>query len=309
LPTCEEHRLVDEGSVSSLPSEHQIGAALWVIGLLSAPRMTIAAARDAYAQSVSGGIFDEEAMLAGEELLIASELVALDGNELVVAADAASVHGLDGITAARVITIRLLERDPPVWLRAAAGGEQVRAELIPDADLAILDGLLVAVGIPRDLVLLTAVRRWEERHLAGLALSGVMLVEQLCREELISADQTELADQVMRFDDASPALACNLVAPAPGGAPRRLLVRTTRQLSWRGPVLLTRDQIEIGRADPSWALVICESDAAGAVELAGWCRADALDTMLPTEPHPHGRWTIISVQLVQELLMPGLPPS
>lgn len=298
---------MNEDHVSSLPNDHQISAALWVIGLLAAPRMPIKAARAAYATSASGGVFGEEDMLAGEQLLVASSLVAVDGPELVVAPEAATVQGLDAAGAARVITIRLLEHEPPVWLRAAAGGEQVRAELIPDAELAVLDEILAAKGIPRDLVLLTAVRRWEERQLTTLAKSGAMLVEQLCRKELIDAGEASLAAEVMRFDEVSPALGCNVVAPTPGGGLRRLLVRTTRQLSWRGPVFLTRDQLRMGEADPCWALVVCEADAAGAVGLAGWCRADALTTMLPHEPHPHGRWMIISLQAVEELLQPGLP--
>jgi hypothetical protein len=298
---------MDERSVSMLPRAHQVEAALWVIGLLRTPRIPVADARAAYAASVSGGLYAEDDMLAAEELLMSAGLLSVEDDELVIAPDAMTVHSLDAVNAACAMTVRLLERDPPLWLRAAAGGAEVRAELIPDGDRDALDRMLGDAGFERDPVLRTVVRRWEQQHLAAMTAAGSTLVAQCCRDELASAGEIARASEVRRFDEVVPALGCNVVAPAIGGGLRRLLVRTTRRLSWRVPVVLTREQLAAGQADSSWALVVCEAAEDGSIGLAGWCRADALAAMLPTEPHPHGRWAVISVQLVEELLTPGLP--
>lgn len=290
-----------------LPTAYEVGAALWATGLLDGPSVSLSDAQEAYRRSVSGAVYTEVELGRGQDLLLRAGLLHVDGDQLYVSASTAALVDLDQETAFRVVVTRLLERDPPVWLRAAAGGVQVRHELLPDGIVEQLDALIGADTGRRDAMLLTAVRRAEQLRLAHLRDGGIACVAQACRDELIEAGEPVLADAVQVVADVSAAMACDVLAPTPGGVLRRLLVKTTRRLDWRLPIVVSRDEFEVGLVEPHWALVVCGVDAGGTGEVLGWCRADALAGFVPNDGHPLARWIFTSLLAVRPLLQPGLP--
>jgi hypothetical protein len=291
----------------TLPSAHQIRAACRAASLLTAPRMLADDAARAYQSSPDGGRFSEQDLRDGEALLISAGMVSLAGAVLKVSPVAETLAQLDDETATLAVVTRLLERRPPLWLRGAAGGSEVSQALIPDDSRAELEGLLENHA-HMEALLLSAARRADKVRLRGSAAIGRAFVEEACRRQLTEAGATTLAAGVRRVGDLTEALGYDLVAPTLAGTNRRLAVRTTRRAGWRAEVSLSRTEIEVGLADPAWALVVCELKDDTTVHIAGWCRAAELTGLIPADQHPHGRWVQASLLLMQAVLEPDLPP-
>jgi hypothetical protein len=290
-----------------LPTAHEVRAACWAARLLHPPRTRVVDARDSYRRSPNGGQFREADLFAGEELLIAAGLISRDQDFLEITAELSGLAALDHETASLLVVTSVLERTPPMWLRSAAGGGEVRGELIPEEADAELRQLL---GDParREAMLLTAARRHDAALLAGIGLAGEEHVEQQCRDELGAAAKPELSSQVSRVSAISDVLGYDVVAPTLAGTMRRLEVKTTRRSGWRTEIYISRNEFEVGLADPDWALVVCEMDGDDDVTTVGWCRADAIRGLVPADQHAHGRWVNANLLLVEVLLTPGLPP-
>ena len=290
-----------------LPSAHQIRAACRVAQLLTAPSIRVDDAAQAYRSSSSGGRFSERDLLHGQELLISVGMVSIDGGTLEVSDVAETLARLDGHTATLAVLSRLLERRPPLWLSGAAGGSEVRRALIPDDSRTALESLLENEA-HMDALLLSAARRIDELPLRGFAEAACTCVASACRRQLTDSDSPELAAEVQVVGALGHELGYDVLAPTLGGPARRLAVRAARASGWRTAVSLSRTEIEVGLADPAWALVVCEVQPDGGLQIAGWCVAAQLEVLLPADRHSHGRWVHAWLLLMQGALAPDLPP-
>jgi hypothetical protein len=71
---------------------------------------------------------------------------------------------------------------------------------------------------------------------------------------------------------------------------------------------LSRGEVDRGRADHDWFLVVCRVDANGVASLEGWCTAEGLEPLLPVDQDESARWSSVEIELSPGVLHPGLPP-
>jgi hypothetical protein len=269
--------------------------------------MPVADAASAYRSSPDGGRFSEQDLLEGQELLVSAGMVELEGSSLKLSAAVGTLTRMDEDTARVALLARSLVRTPPLWLRAAAGGSEVRYALIPDDSRAELEALLASRRL-MDALLRSAARSVHEVRVRGSGARARSVVVRECREQLESSGEPGLAGAVRGVGELAESLGYDLLAPALAGVTRRLVVRVAKKPGWCVEVSLTRTELEVGLADPDWALIVCELGSDGAVRIVGWCRAAQLEALIPADVHPHGRWTRVSLLVMATVLMPGLPP-
>jgi len=289
-----------EATLTGLPTRHEVDSACHVAALIPEGRISTRDARDRYISSRDGRRFTVDDLVGGQELLMRVGVVAqVDGSDLVVSAGASILAALGDRIAMVALVALLLENEPPPWLVGAAGGPQLRAELIPDA---LRDELLAVAGGPEVLgaLLFGAARRAEDRLPDDAGPAACDHVADECRRKLTSTG--DASHDVRPLGPFARALGFDLDTPA-----RRLAVRTALRVGWRVDVRLTRSEVEAGRADADWALVVCQHQEVGPPTILGWCPAAAINGMIPCDRHPHGRWTHVNLSLVPEALSPGLP--
>ncbi len=289
-----------EAAVSVLPTSHEVDSACHVASLIPESRIAMADARARYRTSRDGQRFTVDGLVAGEELLVRLGVAQVDCDDLVLTAGAATLAALGNRIAIVAVIARLLEREPPPWLVGAAGGPEFRPELIPTP---LRNELLTLVGGPALLgaLLFGAARRAEDRLPDDAGQAACEHVEGECRRELSLAGGP--VDNVRPLGSFARALGFDLDTPA-----RRLAIHSALRAGWRVDVRLTRSEIEAGRADGSWALVVCQHQDTGPPTIMGWCDAAAIEGLIPCDRHPHGRWTHVNLSLVPGVLTPGLPP-
>lgn len=195
----------------------------------------------------------------------------------------------------------------PTWLRAAAGGPQLRPELIPeDPDRSLRE--LFALDARREAMLRAAARAFDEQVTTRLRARGEQLVLDECRSQLRSAGHDALANQAQRLGGLAQELGYSVTAGRSDGTSRRMTVKTVRGWRWRRQVFLTRVEADVGLADPDWSLVICDSGEDGTISVSGWITVSALAGLLPGDAHALGRWSTAALLLPDGLLQSGLPP-
>jgi hypothetical protein len=106
----------------------------------------------------------------------------------------------------------------------------------------------------------------------------------------------------------SDQLGYDVIAPRLDGSSRRIEVKATRRLAWRGEVYISRNEFEVGLLDPDWSLVVVEVDAEDMPSLLGWCPAEALVAKMPADRHHLGRWNSVRLLQAEGVLSSGLPP-
>lgn len=290
-----------------LPTLHQLRAAHQTARALHCPRTSLADARRSFGSLPSDGAFGSRDFDAGERILRALGLISLDGNSLLVSKPIEEIAALSSATASYLLLDLIFERQAPSWLAIAAGREKFVPGIIPERDLATISSVIIDPDL-REALLLHAGRRHNAQALAALGAIGEEYVFECCRAELRTLDAPNLAAQVARVSLVSDQLGYDILAPRLDGSPRRLEVKTTRRLRWRGEVFISRNEFETGLRDSNWALVVVEIGSDGKPFLAGWCPAKNLAAILPGDRHPHARWASASLQEIVALLEPGLPP-
>jgi hypothetical protein len=292
---------------SPLPTAHQLRSACLAARVLQHPRTTIAAARQSFRHLPSNGLFVTRDFDNAQALLGSVNLVSVEGEALVVSESIGAIAAAPHEAAARLLLDLILERRPPPWLAIAAAGDTLRTSAIPDPDLDAVTSVLADPDL-REALLLRAARRHDEVALAALGDLGEQHVLEFARKELLDAGAPHLANQVVQVSRISDQLGYDVVAPCLDGRLRRLEVKTTRRRRWRGEVFLSRNEWEVGLRDPAWALVVVEIEPNGDPTLAGWCRAERLEPLLPSDRHADGRWVSASLQQAGALLTADLPP-
>jgi hypothetical protein len=294
-------------SDEAVPTLHELRAASQLARTLATPQIERSEAREAFRSVPGGGLFRARDFETGEEILRSVGLISLEGEVIVREKGLPPLASSAGGAPALLLGLVLRHR-PPAWLQTAAGGQNLRPELIPDADLAALEEVC-GDGPLRAAILLGAARRHDVAELDRLAESGEAFVAERCRGELGDYGAAELAVAVTQVHAIDPGCDYSVLAPRLEGRPRRIAVKTTRQLAWRGDIFLSRSEYEYGCADPDWSMAVVTVDREGVHWLLGWCRAADLAPKVPRDPHPMGRWDRVRILQAEGILQPGLPSA
>jgi hypothetical protein len=293
-----------------LPTLHHIRAALRVASILDREGAPAGKIRAAYLRIPTDGVFRKSDLLAGERLLIRSGLLQEHEGRLVPVGSIDDLSGLPEGEACSLLLASLLEHESPVWLSVAVGEDFVADEFIPTADFERL-AHIISEPRHREALLLSVAKRYNSESSRVLGDAGEVAVVDSCREGLIANGRPDLAAKVRRVSTISDQLGYDVVAPRIDGGVSRLEVKTTGR---SGPVLrffLSRNEIEVGRRDPDWFLVLCARQANGTITVEGWCTAADLLSLLPGDPEvsglARGRWESVRVHFPHESLQPGLP--
>ncbi len=295
-------------SESSVRTRHELRSAHQVARALHSPGSSIADARESYCRLPSDGLLALSDFDVGLRVLVDAALVEINGGDLIVGEALAAIAAVDESAAIRLLFDLLLDRRPPAWLRSAAGGTKVKVAVIPDRDREAIETVLADPAM-REAKLLQAGRRVNAERLAEVGSIAEEHVVLECRAELSDLGREDLAAAVERVSLISDQLGYDVVAPTLDRETRRLEVKATRRSSWRGEVFISRNEFEQGRVDPDWALVVVEVDALNEPTLAGWCRAEAIASLIPEDAHPMGCWASVRLMEIGALLEAGLPPA
>lgn len=291
----------------AVPTLHELHAASQLARTLATPQIERSAAREAFRSVPGGGLFRARDFETGEEILHSVGLISLEG-EVIVRSEGLLPLASSAAGAPSLLLGLVLRHRPPAWLQTAAGGQNLRPELIPDADLAALEEVC-GTGPLCAAILLAAARRHDVAELDRLAERGEAFIAECCRGELGDHGAAELAAAVTQVHAIDPGCDYSVLAPRLDGRLRRIAVKTTRQLAWRGDVFLSRSEYEYGCADPDWSMAVVTVDREGVPQLLGWCRAEDLSPKVPHDPHPMGRWDRVRILQAEGILQPGLPSA
>lgn len=295
-------------SEQPLPSSHQLHSVWLLARVLHAPKTPRDDALRSFRAVPTSGTLGTQDFLASEGILASLGLIEVIDEVLLVADSVTELATATREDAAALLLGLVLERRPPSWLRFAAAGDSLKANSIPDAELAALEDSFVD-PTHREAILLAAARRYDATRFTALGALGEEYVAERCREQLRAAGAEALAKSVSRVSLISDQLGYDVVAPRLDGSSRRLEVKATRRLAWRGEVYISRNEFEIGLLDPDWSLVVVEIDAEETPSLLGWCRAEDLVAKMPVDRHHLGRWSRVRLLQADGMLSGGLPPA
>lgn len=287
-----------------MPTLHELNSALFVVGLIDSGGNTIEDVRNSYGHAPSGGLYNAQDLVQGEQLLVqAGFLVERDGM-LVPSTEALSLTQLDLGEANRLLTWRVLNSASPVWLSTAISPGAVAPELVPGDEWDRLDQIVTPEE--REALLLSLGRRVDPAATSAVGALGEETVAEACKAHLRERGHPHLAEQVRRVSLISDQLGYDVVSPGHDEGSRRMEVKTTTSGPLVFEIILSRNEVEVGLADPAWRLVVCRSEGESCT-IAGWCKAADVEASLPRDVVTTGRWTAASIQLRAEVLRPGVP--
>lgn len=135
---------------------------------------------------------------------------------------------------------------------------------------------------------------------------GELEVVRLCQQDLDAIGQYQLSKQVQQISVLDDSLGYDVLAPAVNRRVRHLEVKTSRlQPSSLFEFFLSRNEFDIGRQDPEWALVACYR-IQDSISVVGWCKAQSLHPYLPQDAN--GRWTEARLRVPTSAFFSGIPP-
>lgn len=202
----------------------------------------------------------------------------------------------------------ILDRAEPLWLiAAAADGQGIRSEFLPDA---VLSGLSVLMPDPerREAFLLARARVVNPDVLREIGDTGEDYVVLSCRSQLHSLGASTLANAVRRVSLISDELGYDIVAPRINSSTRRIEVKTVSSSGNSVGFYISRNEINVGLADQDWALVVVRV-AAGDCAILGWTSAESLRSLLPRDCDWRGSWQTARLTVALSYLQRGLPPA
>jgi hypothetical protein len=211
-----------------------------------------------------------------------------------------SLVGTPQYDAQELLLARALETTKPDWIQEST---------IPPSEVMSLIKGLVPDPDRREAFLLSIGGRYSSAATSALGARGEEEVLARARQELSDLRRPDLASRVQRVSLVTDRLGYDVVAPKLDQRMRRLEVKTTARTSAATfTFYASRNEIEAGRRDPGWALVFCRLGPDNKVDIAGWCRAGAIEPYLPTDS-PGGSWREAELVITQTLLFPGVPPA
>lgn len=270
-------------------------AAIRAASVIDSHGSPIPSAEAAFLLYPSDGLFPPQDLRLGERLLVDCGLLAITDDHLVPTYDLKTLAGLAEPDATAVVFELAVRRS--LGVASTPVNPQIEAAataLIPDPER-------------REALLIAMARRHDETVRAVLGARGEEFVASVARDELRTLGREDLADRVRRVSEMSDQLGYDVVAPRILGM-RRLEVKTSvATAAGLFRFYLSRAEYEVGLVDSEWALVGCQAEEAGTLSLAGWCRANSLDTYLPSDGQA-GRWVSAELSVPLAVLKHGLPP-
>ncbi|HLY54061.1 MAG TPA: hypothetical protein VKS60_00805 [Stellaceae bacterium] len=289
----------------TLPTPHELKAALWVARTLPEGGLSPDDARASYALAPSGGLYRTEDLAAAEARLSACGLVKRSGDRLKPSQELLELRTLPISEAAEVLLVAISERDPPLWLSAVGDDIELAVEIIPDGDLRTFEAI-ISEPERREAILLALGRKVASAEAADQGADGENYVVAVCRARLVALGREDLARGVRRVSLLSDQLGYDVVSPTVQGAAWRLEVKAARMTGYFVRVTLTRNEARVGLGDAGWALVVCALRPDETLEILGWCSGATLAALLPQDV-PRGRWETARLTLLGEELRDGLP--
>jgi len=291
--------------VPTIPSRHQLRAALFSARLIDPSGSPLDNLRRSYHTVPSGGLISSEDARMGEELLIGYGLATCEAGTIRTLPHLRSVAMMDDPEASKLLFHLMFESDPPPWLAACTADDTVATELIPDADLNAMSGVLTPEE--REELLLNLGRKFQQENNEQVGNLAEEYLEQALKEELSAERRADLADQVCRVSLDSDQLGYDLTAPRLDGSTRRIEAKGTRSTGSIAVFFLSRNEANTGARDPDWALVVCRVQDAE-VETLGWMPYADLEPHIPADRGPHSQWQSVKIRMPVEQVKPGLPP-
>lgn len=254
----------------------------------------------------SGGIYRQADLRAGLELLVACGMAICEGGKVYPSPGLLPLLRLANEDGCRTLLGIFLAVCPPVWLDLARRSSDPVANVMPTSDARRITALIPDPA-SREAFLLSLGRRQDLDILVKLRDLGEEHVVSQCKSALAASGRTDLAERVQRVSLISDQLGYDVVTPTLAETTKRLEVKTQGKISSSSRVLLSRNEAEYGLREPSWALVVCQADAAGRLRLIGWCDADYLRGRLPTDQGTRSRWVSVELVIPNGDLHVGLP--
>jgi hypothetical protein len=290
----------------STPTAFQLQAAILAAQVVSAEGSSMRSVRASYRAVVTGGLYGVDDLVRGESLLIRAHLLQESDDAFNPSEELLELRELPTDVASEVLLRKLFLVERPLWLYAAISDEDVRWENVPDGDQKVLHQLIVE-ATRRESFLLTLGKTIDLEYLADLGGEGEEHVIAECRRYLTKVGRADLATGVRRVSLHSDQLGYDVTSPDTLGRRHRIEVKTMGSAVERAEFFLSRNEARTGRNDPLWSLVVVRKDRNGSMHLLGWCASENLVSLLPTDPHPHGRWASTRISVPLETLRPGLP--
>lgn len=290
-------------------SRRQLRAAYWVTRVLGATGEPPALARASWTTLPLAGEVDLDELATAEAGLCSAGLLRLEDGRLVPDPRLHAACARGGSVPLELLLGLILETAPPLWLMTAASdGGKLAVELVPD-DVTAAMATVIVDPARREAFLLGRARTVDANLRAELGEVGEEAAVASCKEQLHALDAAEAAKGVRRVSLISDELGYDVVAPRVDGSSRRLEVKATRSPAATVTVLVTRNEIEAGHADPDWNLVVVRVDRDGGHAILGHAPATALTPLLPQDGHDAGRWQVARLRLQVADLVPGLPAA
>lgn len=288
------------------PTSYQLLAAILSARVMSPNGSSHSALRASYEKVVSGGLYRTRDLEAGQDLLERAQLIEVDGRDSRPTETLLRLRALPDDVAMELLLQEVLASDPPLWIYAAVGEEEVRWENVPDDDTQALKRVIEDPD-RREAMLLGLGRVVDETRMKALGSAGEELVVAACRDHLVGRGRPDLAEHVRRVSLRSDQLGYDVTSPDTGGRRHRLEVKAHQGMPGAFEFYLSRNEATVGRRDDSWALVAVRKNLSGELEVLGWCRASSLESSLPTDGSPAGRWASVRLSLLDSAFIPGIP--
>jgi hypothetical protein len=287
----------------------KLRAAFWVGHVLGDRGEHAVIAHSSWMDLAVGGSVDLDELHAAEVALLELGLIRRSEDDWLWPTQplCAACHRDDPLTDELLLGL-VLEAARPLWLSTATGeGDAVAPELIPDA---VVAGLSAVIPDParREAFLLARARTVDARARELLGTIGEEHVVAALKTQLRALGGELEAERVRRVSLISDELGYDVTAPCLDGRLRRLEVKATRAQRSTVAIVITRNELTAGLADPDWYLVVVRI-AESHSEVLGWTPAASLQALLPEDRHRHGRWQSARLLLALTALSPGLPPA
>lgn len=262
--------------------------------------------RDSYLQLPTGGLYRASDLIAGEQILIESQLLRREGELYYPSASLEDIRTLDEDAACEIILTAWLTSNPPLWFRLSIRDGSIVNELIPSEELASLSNLLPELGA-REALLLAASSTYDQSHNRELGRLGEEHVVEMCKQELRGAGLDDLSEQVKQVSLIDDRLGYDVISPSVVGSLVRLEVKTARHPGRTIQIYLSRNEFEVGLRRKDWYMVVCGENTSSDIAVIGWCQAHALRQYVPLDRDPMGHWQSVRIMLSRESLISGLP--
>lgn len=264
-----------------------------------------------YASLRTGGLYDEASLVRAQQLLEDLGLISRTGSKLQATEELARWHLLPEPVFVEALLQRWLVARAGLWLYAFARDPEPNwSELVPDAADKLLTSVYDNPDQRRAVVRMLA-HKVDAEAIAELGACGEEAVAAACRGHLRAAGRDHLAAEVVRVSLHDDTLGFDVTSPDCCGHRHNLEVKSTG--SPTGPVefYLSRNEFDVGAADPAWAIVVARRGLDNVVHVAGWLQYEVVAPLVPLDQPPQGnargRWASMRVTVDESALTPGLP--